>query len=134
MKKLILSLAFLASATICYTQEFLGWHVDNVIAQLGEPYIQDNGTELGNMYMYERPNDERLTVYTKSNSTYVYLECLTYPMWSVNRINDFYSYLNKEAIEIYSGFFLTTDKQTLFNVVKDYENNVIHIIIEKVVL
>lgn len=134
MKKLILSLALVALATFAKSQEFLGEHISKVVVRLGVPDIQDSDTELGVMYMYDRPNDEKLTVYTKQNSNYVYLECLTYPMWSVRRITDFYSYLSQNTTEIHAGFFLTTDGQTLFNVVKDYQNNVVHIIIEKVVL
>lgn len=134
MKKLILTFALIVSALTSQSQEFLGEHISKVIVRLGVPHLRDNNTDLGIMYMYDRPNDEKLTVYTKANSDYVYLECLTYPMWSVRRITDFYSYLSQNTTEIHSGFFLTTDGQTLFNVVKDYQNNVVHIIIEKVVL
>lgn len=134
MKKLILTFALVVSALTSQSQEFLGEHISKVIVRLGVPHLRDNNTDLGIMYMYDRPNDEKLTVYTKANSDYVYLECLTYPMWSVRRITDFYSYLSQNTTEIHSGFFLTTDGQTLFNVVKDYQNNVVHIIIEKVVL
>lgn len=134
MKKLILIFALVVSALTLQSQEFLGEHISKVIVRLGVPHLRDNNTDLGIMYMYDRPNDEKLTVYTKSNSDYVYLECLTYPMWSVRRITDFHSYLSQNTTEIHSGFFLTTDGQTLFNVVKDYQNNVVHIIIEKVVL
>lgn len=134
MKKLILTFALAISALTSYCQEFLGEQISYVVSRLGVPDVRDDNSELGRMYMYDRPNDEKLTVYTKANSNYVYLECLTYPMWSVRRITDFYAYLSQNTTEIHSGFYLTTDRQTLFNVVKDYQNNVVHIIIEKVAL